>query len=56
VLEQSGHSSSIKKKVTGAMYLDMLNNYDVPQVPDKQIFQQDEASHLWTSVIEFLNE
>jgi hypothetical protein len=29
-----------------AMYLDMPENYAVPQVPDRYVFQQDGAPHI----------
>jgi hypothetical protein len=43
-----------EKTMTGALYLDMLENYAVPWVPGGYIFQQDEAPPQ-TPVTEFLN-
>jgi hypothetical protein len=46
-----------EKTVTGALYLNMLEDYAVPQVPDRYVFQQDGTlPHFWMPVTEFLNE
>jgi hypothetical protein len=46
-----------EKAVTDAVYLDMLENYAIPQVSDGYTFQHDGAPpHYWTPVTEFLNQ
>jgi hypothetical protein len=42
--------------VTGALYLGMLENHAVPQVPDGYILQQNGAPHFLTPVTGFLNK
>jgi hypothetical protein len=46
-----------EKILTGAVYLDMVENSVVPQVPDGYVFQKDGApTHFWTPATEFLNK
>jgi hypothetical protein len=45
-----------EKTVTDAVYLHILENYAVPQIPEGYVFQQDVApSHFWIPITEFLN-
>lgn len=47
----------IEQTVTGHIYLDMLQNFAVPQMPEQIIFQQDGApAHYHNDVRDFLNE
>jgi hypothetical protein len=46
-----------EKRLRDAVYVDMLENHAVPQVPDGYVFQQDrELPHFRRPVNQYLNE